>query len=60
LARGLAGLGSVAATAPLVGVIGAGWGELLETCWIAEFGLAVGIAASWGYRYLSARLESVR
>jgi biopolymer transport protein ExbB/biopolymer transport protein TolQ len=73
MARGLACLGTVAATAPFVGAFGAvagvvhqigyssacfgvGLGDLSETCWIAEFGLAVGILASWGYRHLSARM----
>jgi len=74
MARGLAGLRTVAGTAPLVGMLGTVWsiaewssircvpdcgdvaGSPAEIFVPMAFGLAVGIVASWGYRYLTARM----
>jgi biopolymer transport protein ExbB/TolQ len=76
MARGLDGVATVAATAPLVGTVGtvsgiadslscpgdrstclgSVTGRLSEALVLLALGLAVGIAASWCYRYLTARM----
>jgi len=75
MARGLAGLATVAATAPVLGAAGTVWpviewsrlpppgpydclsGGVSEAYIVLAFGLAVGIVASWCYRYLTARMD---
>lgn len=77
MARGLAGLRTVAETAPLLGMLSTVWsiaewsrircipdcgdvsGGPAETLITMAFGLAVGIAASLGYGYLSARMAGL-